>query len=73
LATNIHFYAFALHTSSICWQAIEESQENIEILRRHKAHGRFSLLRKGKTVTTHTLKQRTKNHFSLSPSYRNVE
>jgi len=35
---------------------VEELQENTEIMRRHEAHGRFWLLRKGNTEEKQTLK-----------------
>jgi len=42
----------------------EESQENTELLRRHEAHGRFWLLRKGNNDETYTPKLPT-NNYSL--------
>jgi len=62
-------YVWLIHVVYML-EAIKESQENTEILRRHEAHGRVSLLRKRSTDETYTQKQRTSNYFSWSPSYK---
>ena len=53
--------------------AVEESQENTEIVRRHQLHGRFRLLRKVNAGETQTQTQCASNHCSWSPSYKSVK
>jgi len=74
--TIITYIIVCIHLSHICLahivymlgEVIDESQENAEILRRQEAHGSFCFPHKGITDETRTLKQRTSNYFSWSPS-----
>jgi len=50
----------------------EESQENAKIIRRHDAHGRIRLLRKGITEEKQTSRRCTSSYRSWSLSYKSV-
>jgi len=54
-------------------RVIQESQGNIETMRRHEADERFSLLRKGNIFEIQTPKQRANIYCTWSPSYRSVK
>jgi len=60
----LYEYAWFAHVACIL------KQVNKEILGRHKAHGRFSLLCKNNTDETRALVQRNSNYISWSDKLR---
>jgi len=65
-------YVWLAHVVSML-KVIDESQENTEILKHHKAHSGFLLLHKSSTDEMRIPKQCTSKYCSWSLSYRSVK